>query len=253
MQVEVAKFSHIGNRAENQDMVEVLIGDHTVLGIVIDGMGGHSAGAEAARVSVATIAERFRNSQQPLPFPERFLVRAVAEAHDALVQLGSDDHLDDRPRATCALCLVQGDVAYWAHVGDSRIYHLRGGKLLQRTRDHTHVEMLLQEGLIEESEIASHPMRSYVDQCLGGEASRPTVSVAGPMQLERDDIVLACSDGVWGGARDHRLAGAIDYEQDQGTLEEQLEALVNGAVTANSPSSDNASAVAIRWVDSDPN
>ncbi len=252
LQVEVAKFSHIGHRSDNQDRVEVLIGDHTVLAIVIDGMGGHAAGAEAARVCIATISERFRSSKQPLPFPERFLSRATGEAHDALVQLGHAETLGDKPRATCALCLVQKDSAFWAHIGDSRVYHLRGDSIIERTRDHTHVELLLQEGLIDESEIASHPMRSFVDQCLGGERSRPAVTIAGPYALASGDILMACSDGVWGGLVDRQLAQALVCGPDD-TLQEHIESLVQGAVTRNAPNSDNATAAAIRWVDSDPN
>ncbi len=251
MQVEIAKYSHIGNRSENQDRVEVLIGDHTVLAIVIDGMGGHSAGAEAAKLCVATISERFRSSKQPLPFPERFLSRATGEAHDALVQLGHADTLGDKPRATCALCLVQKDNAFWAHVGDSRIYHLRKDAIIERTRDHTHVELLLQEGLIDESEIASHPMRSFVEQCLGGERSRPPVTVAGPYALTTGDVLLACSDGVWGGTVDRQFASALVFESGD-TLQEHIEQLVNGAVARNAPNSDNATAAAIRWVDDGP-
>ncbi|MBT8063143.1 MAG: protein phosphatase 2C domain-containing protein, partial [Gammaproteobacteria bacterium] len=71
LQIEIAKFSHIGNREENQDRVEVLMGDHTVLAMVIDGMGGHSAGAEAAMTAVATISDKFRKSPQPISFTER--------------------------------------------------------------------------------------------------------------------------------------------------------------------------------------
>ena len=252
MQVEIAKYSHIGNRSENQDRVEILIGDHTVLAIVIDGMGGHSAGAEAAKLCVATMSERFRSSKQRLPFPERFLSRATGEAHDALVQLGHADTLGDKPRATCALFVVQKDTAYWAHVGDSRVYHIRDGAIIERTRDHTHVELLLQEGLIDESEIATHPMRSFVEQCLGGERSRPAATLAGPYPLTGGDLLLVCSDGVWGGTVDRELVSSLVSEPDQ-TLQEHVESLVHTAVTRNAPNSDNATAAAIRWVDSDPN
>lgn len=251
MQIEVAKFSHIGSRDENQDRAEVLIGDHTVLAIVVDGMGGHAAGAAAAVTTVATVAGRFRHSKQPLPFPERFLTRAVGEAHDAVVRMGRDKPLDAMPRATCAIALVQQDTAYWAHVGDSRVYLLRRGRVVERTRDHTHVEMLLQEGLLDESEIAHHPMRSFVDQCLGGDTTRPPVTVAGPHLLLSGDTLLVCSDGVWNGSRDPSLADSVEHASGDG-LQERMETVVTDAVARNQPASDNATVAAIRWVSDDP-
>lgn len=252
MQIEVANHSHIGHREENQDRAEVLIGDHAVLAMVIDGMGGHTAGAEAAATTIATIDHRFRHSKQPLPFPERFLARVMSEAHDAVVRLGQPAPVDDRPRATCALCLVQQDTAYWAHVGDSRVYHLRDGEMLVRTRDHTHVELLLQEGLLEESEIRTHPMRSYVEHCLGGEQQRPPATVAGPHLLQSGDLLLVCSDGVWGGTTDRELAVALSGADGISDLQQALECFVDATVASNAPNSDNATAAAIRWVDNDP-
>lgn len=252
LQIELAKFSHIGDRDENQDRVEVLIGDHTVLAIVVDGMGGHAAGAAAAITTIATIAARFKHSQQPLPFPERFLTRAIGEAHDAVVRMGKERPLDDRPRATCALGLVQNDTAIWAHVGDSRVYLLREATVVERTRDHTHVEMLLQEGLIDESDIADHPMRSFVDQCIGGDVERPPVTIGVPQTLRANDTIFVCSDGVWTGMADLELAAAFTPTPESGDFDQLLEGLVTNAVDRNQPASDNASAAAIRWVADDP-
>lgn len=253
LQIEVAKFSHIGNRDENQDRVEILVGDHTVVAIVVDGMGGHAAGAAAAITTIATISARFKHSKKPLPFPERFLARAIGEAHDALVRMGKERPIDDRPRATCAIGLVQGDTAIWAHVGDSRVYLLRAGQVVERTRDHTHVEMLLQEGLIDEADIAAHPMRSFVDQCLGGDVERPPVTIGEPYLLHPDDTLFACSDGVWTGLSDEQLAAAFAQAPDAPAFAPLLEDIVTGAVERNEPASDNASATAIRWVGDDPN
>ncbi|MBT8137302.1 MAG: protein phosphatase 2C domain-containing protein [Gammaproteobacteria bacterium] len=245
MQIEIAKYSHIGNREENQDRVEILIGDHSTLGMVLDGMGGHSAGAEAAMTAIATMSDKFRKSKQPLPFPERFLSRTVGDAHEALVGLGRDEHLDAKPRATCALCLIQDNLAYWAHLGDTRAYHLRDGKVHERTRDHTHVELLLQEGLIDESEIATHPMRSFVEQCLGGDRPKPPVTVSEPCQLEPGDILLLCSDGFWGGLKDREIAAAFAATGGDFDAQEKLQELVEQAVANNTPGSDNTTAAVI--------
>ena len=83
-----------------------------------------------------------------------------------------------RPRATCAVCLVQNGSAFWAHIGDSRIYLLRRGKVFKRTRDHSHVEFLLREGVITADQALTHPMRNFVECCLGGEPFLPEMTLA---------------------------------------------------------------------------
>ena len=93
------------------------------------------------------------------------------------MRIGLHLPLEQRPRATCAVCLVQQGSAYWAHVGDSRIYLLRHGAVAARTRDHSHVELLLREGLITPDQAHNHPMRNYVECCLGGDPVLPDMTM----------------------------------------------------------------------------
>jgi hypothetical protein len=111
-----------------------------------------------------------------------------------------------RPRATCAVCLVQGSSAYWAHVGDSRVYQLRSGKVFERTRDHSHVELLLRAGRITESQAQAHPMRNYVECCIGGDPVLPEMTLSGRRALLPGDVLMLCSDGLWSGLSDELLA-----------------------------------------------
>ena len=141
--------------------------EHAVLLVVVDGMGGHADGARAAEITLRVLLEAFRQTPQPVFDPLGFLHLCLGKAHEAVVRLGLPLPLDKRPRATCALCLVQQGSAYFAHVGDSRIYWLRQGTVLTRTRDHSHVELLLQEGLINARQAQNHPMRNFVETCLG--------------------------------------------------------------------------------------
>ena len=128
MQGHVAEVSLLGNRSENQDRVSVARSNDSTLLIAIDGMGGHADGARAAELSVDVITKAFVAAEHPVFDPQGFLHRAIGQAHASLVDLGSDVAMEQRPRATCALCLLQDDAAYWAHVGDSRIYHVRGNE-----------------------------------------------------------------------------------------------------------------------------
>src|SRR5690606_29471881 len=127
-----------------------------------------------------------------------------------------------------AIALVQQGSAYWAHIGDSRVYHLRGGAMLVRTRDHSHVEMLLRQGKITESQLPTHPMRNFVECCLGGDPAIPEMTLSGRHVLQPDDVVLLCTDGIWAGLADSALA-ACSAPQGQ-PLAGCLQALARRAV-----------------------
>ena len=148
MRIEYAEVSLLGNRTDNQDRVSVAVSEHSALLVVIDGMGGHSDGARAAETAIKMLVEAFWHTPQPILDPLGFLHLSLGRAHEEVAKLGTNLPLELRPRATCAVCLVQDGSAYWAHIGDSRVYLLRRGKVFKRTRDHSHVEFLLREGVI---------------------------------------------------------------------------------------------------------
>jgi serine/threonine protein phosphatase PrpC len=222
MQIEYAKVSALGDRQDNQDRAAVVISDEAALMLVFDGMGGHSDGAQAAETGLKVVRELFVAAAQPIFDPQGFLYMALSKAHDEVVRLGSEVAVDFRPRATCAICLVQEGGAYWAHIGDSRIYQVRDGAVL------------------------SHPMRNFVECCIGGDAPVPDMSITNRKVLESGDVVLACSDGLWSGLSDEDMAeiGA----PGENNLVDNLKALSMKALNVNSPYSDNTSGTAIRWL-----
>ncbi len=246
MRVDYAKLSLAGNRPENQDRVEVVNQREALLLVVVDGMGGHAHGARAAEVTVNALKESFNEQPTPVLDPQGFLTLALARAHDRVVALGEGVALDHKPRATCAVCLVQDGGSYWAHVGDSRIYHLRAGLVHERTRDHSHVELLLREGLIAEQEMRGHPMRNFVECCLGGDVPLPDMSITARKKLREGDVIMVCTDGLWSGAEDADIAA---LSEDEGSpLDAALQALADRAVKRNSPYSDNTTAAVARWL-----
>ena len=190
--------------------------------------------------------DMFTHSSLPIFDPQGFLYTALARAHDEVVNLGRDLAVDFRPRATCALCLVQEGGSFWAHIGDSRIYQVRGGTVLARSRDHSHVEVLIQEGAITEEEAQDHPMRNFVECCLGGDAPVPDMSITRKRELQPGDVLLACSDGLWSGLADEDMATI--GSPGQNNLSENLKELSMKALNANSPYSDNTTGTALRWL-----
>ena len=246
MQVEYAKVSALGDRQDNQDRAAVVVADEAAIMLVFDGMGGHSDGARAAETGLKVVQEMFMSSPLPIFDPQGFLYTALARAHDEVVGLGSEVAVDFRPRATCAVCLVQEGGAYWAHIGDSRIYQIRDGKVLSRSRDHSHVEVLIQEGAITEEEAQDHPMRNFVECCIGGDAPVPDMSITRKQALEPSDVLLACTDGLWSGLSEEDVAALAAPGDDN--IGDNLKALSIKALNVNSPYSDNTTGAALRWL-----
>ncbi len=246
MQVEYAKVSALGDRQDNQDRAAVVVSEDAALLLVFDGMGGHSDGAMAAETGLKVVQDMFMSEAQPIFDPQGFLYMALSRAHDEVVSLGTDLDVDFRPRATCAICLVQEGGAFWAHIGDSRIYLVRDGHVRMRSRDHSHVEVLIQEGAISEEEAQDHPMRNFVECCIGGDAPVPDMSITNRKALEPGDVLLACSDGLWSGLSDDDMA-AIGKPGDD-NLVENLKSLSMKALNVNSPYSDNTTGTALRWL-----
>ena len=245
LQVEYADISLLGGREENQDRVVAAVAEQAVLLLVVDGMGGHAHGARAAQVTQQVIAEAFWHAPQPLFDPLGFLHLTLGRAHDEVVKLGAQLPLEQRPRATCAVCLIQQHASWWAHVGDSRLYHVRHGALVARSRDHSHVELLLREGLISAEQAQNHPMRNFVECCLGGDPILPDMSLTRRRPLEPNDVLLVCTDGLWGPLTDAEIAAELGTP---GELRDKLLQLGTRAVKRAGGASDNTSAAALRWL-----
>jgi len=246
MHVEYAKVSALGDRQDNQDRAAVVVSEDAAMMLVFDGMGGHADGAIAAETGLKIVQDIFMSSTLPIFDPQGFLYMALARAHDEVVGLGKEVAVDFRPRATCAICLIQEGGAYWAHIGDSRIYQIRNGNVLNRSRDHSHVEVLIQEGAITEEEAQDHPMRNFVECCIGGDAPVPDMSITSKEPLQPGDVLLACTDGLWSGLSDDDVAEIGAPGDDN--LAENLKALSIKALNVNSPYSDNTTGTALRWL-----
>lgn len=246
MRVEYADISLLGAREENQDRVVTAVAEHAVLLVVVDGMGGHADGARAAEVTQKTLLEAFWHTPQPLFDPLGFLHMALGRAHEEVVRIGMSLPLEQRPRATCAVALIQQRAAWWAHIGDSRVYHLRKGQVVMRTRDHSHVELLLREGLITAEQALNHPMRNFVECCIGGDPILPDMTISGRRPLEPDDVIFVCTDGMWATLKDEEIANRFTVGGH--AVRDTLSALAQLAVARAGGGSDNTSAAAVRWL-----
>ncbi|MGA7802498.1 MAG: PP2C family serine/threonine-protein phosphatase [Gammaproteobacteria bacterium] len=243
MKYELGFASRLGDRASNQDRCIARERKSAVLLVLADGMGGHAGGDLAAQILVDEYSRRFEAEHLPLADPARFLRATLERAHGAILEAGQAQHPPIQPRTTAVACLIQNGRTYWLHVGDSRLYLLRSGRMVTRTKDHTFVEDMHQQGMLTAEEIAHHPMRNYVTRCVGGSLESPLPTVGTPVDLQPDDLLLLCSDGFWSALPQNRIEQLI---QDA-NLEEGLDTLAEAAQRASYPHSDNITAVALRW------
>jgi len=225
----------------------VAVAEEAALLIACDGMGGHAEGERAAEIAQQTVVERFWQATQPLLDPLGFLHLALGAAHGNVVALAPRLPIEQRPRATCAVCVVQQTSAYWAHIGDSRVYHLRAGQVRERTRDHSHVELLMREGVISAGQMQNHPMRNFVESCLGGEAILPEMALNPRRSLLPGDLLLVCTDGFWANL-DETVIGSA-FSTLGLSLGDTLSALSALAVLNAGGGSDNTSVAALRFLE----
>jgi serine/threonine protein phosphatase PrpC len=145
----VAYETRIGARPLNQDRLGHWRTGRSLLMGVADGLGGHLRGELAAQVAIDYFGTAFQRDARPaLADPQQFLTRTMAGAHAAILREAYKLGLPDVPRTVIVACAVQDGHAYWAHIGDCRLYLVRNGRIVARTRDHTVVQQLLNEGRI---------------------------------------------------------------------------------------------------------
>jgi serine/threonine protein phosphatase PrpC len=246
MKYQVGKTSRLGNRKVNEDHLGVAENSDAVLLVLADGMGGYKGGQVASRVLVKHMLNCFKRSQFPIRNVPNFLKEMIADAHLAIIRAGSQQDPPMEPRTTCVVCLVQGDRAWWAHVGDSRLYLFRMGQPVIRTVDHSRIEELFRKGKIKEKEMKKHPQRNLVTRCVGYQQCPPVATVSDETQLNKSDLIMLCSDGLWGTLSDKVIEKILgDF-----TITMAVENLASSAETQAYPESDNVSVVAFRWLSS---
>ncbi len=237
----VYQVSRKGGREKNEDRMGYCYTRDAGLFALADGMGGHPEGEVASQLALQTIAARFQRDAKPtLAEPLRFLHDAIIAGHHQLLRYATERSLIDTPRTTIIACMLQGNAAYWAHCGDSRLYLVRGGKLIARTRDHSYTE--LQETMAHALPVAERMNRNVLFTCLGS-PGKPVVDTAGPLLMLPGDRILLCSDGLWGAVND----AEITEQMARQAVSDAVPELVETALRNAGPKSDNVTVLCIEW------
>jgi serine/threonine protein phosphatase PrpC len=241
MQFSVYQVSRRGGREKNEDRMGYCYTRDAGLFALADGMGGHPEGEVASQLALQTMAAVFQREAKPrLQDPLRFLHDAAMAGHHQLLRYATDKALLDTPRTTLVACVIQDNLAYWAHCGDSRLYLVRGDKLLARTRDHSYSE--LQETLSLVVPIGKTVNRNVLFTCLGS-PGKPVVDTAGPLVVHPGDRLMLCSDGLWGAISDAVIAQVLSTQ----AVADAVPDLVERALRAAGEKSDNVTVLAVEW------
>ena len=241
MRFSVYQVSRKGGREKNEDRMGYCYTRDAGLFALADGMGGHPEGEVASQLSLQTLAALFQRDCKPtLPDPLRFLHESIIAGHHQLLRYATQKALIDTPRTTIVACILQGNQAYWAHCGDSRLYMVRGGKLIARTRDHSYSE--LQDTMSSVVPMRERFNRNVLFTCLGS-PGKPVVDTVGPLVMQARDRLLLCSDGLWGTVTD-----AVIAEQLSGhAIADSVPELVEQALRNGGPKCDNVSVMAVEF------
>ena len=238
MKFSVFQVSRKGGRLKNEDRMGYCYTRESGLFVLADGMGGHPEGEVAAQLALQSIAALYQREARPVVKDVKaFLTASVMAAHQQIMRYAGNKGMLDTPRTTVVAAVLQGTTATWIHCGDSRLYVVRDGVLLTRTRDHSHAERPRANAGAEAVN------RNLLLTCLGSPTT-PLFDVSPPLQLQRGDRIMLCSDGLWGVLDDavivHTLSSGKPVSDVAPDLAEM--ALRNGGTH-----SDNVTLIALEW------
>jgi protein phosphatase len=199
------------------------------LAVVADGMGGYEGGQEASRLAVETLVAVYRDFGGDNP--QDALIEALQTAHERIRQY-SFAHPELRGMGTTctAAAIVRGthgsanyDALYYVHVGDTRLYLVRDGQITRVTRDHSYVGRLVEAGMISQEEAERHPQRNILTAALGTNPDLIMDSPGHPEPLRPEDVLLLCSDGLWGLVRDPEILDVVENKSAEQAGRELIE------------------------------
>ena len=225
--------THIGNiRKHNEDSLAVIEPETYV---VADGMGGHAAGEIASNMLVENV-KNILNSM-PLPWNEYNLKEAIARSNEVIYEKSQNIAEYEGMGTTATILHIENQTAYYAHVGDSRIYRVKSDQLIQLTKDHSYVEELVRNGEISEVAARIHPMKNVLTQAVG---AMPELNIdAGNFKVEDGDILLLCTDGLTNMVDDDTIKSIINRSANP------AEDLISAALTGGGK--DNISVIVVKY------
>jgi PPM family protein phosphatase len=216
-----------------------------ILAIVADGMGGLDCGEEASAIALETFLREYDFNKGSRKIDQR-LLRALKISNAAVFDLAYQGGKERDLGTTIVAALIKEGKLHWISAGDSRLYLFREGCLEQLNLDHiyaNHLEKEVSEGLISREEAVNHPERNYLTSYLG----LPDLTEIGqsnlPLELQANDLVLICSDGLYDTLSEEEITTVLQRENPQ-----RASQLVEAALSKGNPHQDNISVITLAVV-----
>jgi serine/threonine protein phosphatase PrpC len=244
--IEVATLTDVGRqRANNEDSYlyweagsDGEFARKGRLAVIADGMGGYEGGQEASRLAVETVRQVY--DQQFNSDPQTTLIAAFAAAHENIQRYAVEHPELHGMGTTCTATAIVDSQLYFAHVGDSRLYLIRGETVSRLTRDHSYVGRLVESGIVRSEDAESHPQRHILTAALGSGREVDPDFPAAPLTLQENDSLLLCTDGLWSLVSEQEISSVIRAN----TPADSCSVLVKMALDRGGP--DNATVLVLR-------
>jgi protein phosphatase len=209
--VEIASLTDVGcQRENNEDNYGYWEADNDAefkrLGRLIsvaDGMGGSEGGQFASQIAIESVQKIYSNTEGG---PQECLLAAFRVAHEQVLHKAHETPALHGMGTTLTAFAVVEDHLYYAHVGDSRLYMLRAGKLRLLTHDHSLVARLVASGVVRAEDAETHPQKHVLTAAIGATDNIQPDFPEQPLLLEESDTLLVCTDGLWGQVKDAEIA-----------------------------------------------
>ena len=241
MKFSVFQVSRKGGRQLNEDRMGYSYTRSSGILLLADGMGGHPEGEVAAQLTLQAMSAQYQKEANPeIADVTAFLTSAVMGAHRQITKYAIEKGMLDTPRTTVVAAVVQDGTATWVHCGDSRLYLVRNGKLVTRTRDHSYMEQPPAGQTA--ARAAERINRNILFTCLGS-PTKPVFDITGPIALQQGDKILLCSDGLWDSLPDDDIVRQLSAKP----VGQAVPDLVESALQKGGATSDNVTAIALEW------
>lgn len=226
-----SSYSDVGTRENNEDSLDIQIREGSLLAVVADGLGGCENGELASRVAVESIFRELEGQQ----CDEEVLAYSLIHASQAIL----DARINGQ--TTAVLLWLDNNQGAEAHVGDSRIYQFRNGRIIFQSEDHSLVQMAVNVGELSPDALRHHKDRNKLFRVLGEENETPKVDSA-ELEVRSGDRFLLCSDGFWEPVTEEEMLCDLKATQ---TPQQWLERMLKRITDAAAPKQDNYSAICI--------
>ncbi len=241
MKFDTATLSQTGGRRSNQDSFGFEANQAAGCWVVADGLGGHAGGETASRMAVDEVLAAFR--QKPNVSPS-FIENCLQTAHQAIQLKAAAAYELASMRTTLVVLTCTGNSAVWGHVGDSRLYWFRRGKIVHQTKDHSVPQMLVDAGKLDPLKLRGHEDQNRLTRALGQTGSLKTSVLSEPIDLQPGDAALLCSDGIW----TYVLELELEADWEKAASAAEYLALLERRVLERAESEhDNYTAIAVRF------